>query len=313
MCSDNSKNERKPHSADYFVESRDFWWNLDFMQLMAKRLLLADITRVLDVGCGVGHWGRVLVEVLPQNVQILGIDLENEWIKEATKIAESKGLSGKCTYQVGNALDIPFPDNSFDMVTCQTLLIHLQKPSDALKEFIRVLKPNGVLLIAEPSSIPLHLWANLNIDTFIKLIRFQYICEIGKAALGEGWDSAGEFIAGFMAQLPVKDVQVFLSDKCNPLLPPYNQSKEQEIISKGILERGDQDVWIWDMNTTIRYYSAGMLKEHPALSQVEIDANFMQSWSLAKQIGSMFIEDIKQKKFSSAGGSVMYLTTARKI
>jgi hypothetical protein len=42
--------ERKPHSAEYFGESRDFWWNQDFLELMAKRLQLAQVESVLDVG-----------------------------------------------------------------------------------------------------------------------------------------------------------------------------------------------------------------------------------------------------------------------
>src|SRR4051812_44702072 len=37
---------------------RDTWWNADFLDLMARRWGLSSALRVLDVGCGVGHWGR---------------------------------------------------------------------------------------------------------------------------------------------------------------------------------------------------------------------------------------------------------------
>jgi 2-polyprenyl-3-methyl-5-hydroxy-6-metoxy-1,4-benzoquinol methylase len=50
----------KPHSADYFGATRDFWWNHDFLELMSARWRLAAVRSVLDVGCGVGHWGRCL-------------------------------------------------------------------------------------------------------------------------------------------------------------------------------------------------------------------------------------------------------------
>jgi hypothetical protein len=40
---------KKPHSADYFGDTRDFWWNHDFLKLMSARWNLADVRRALDV------------------------------------------------------------------------------------------------------------------------------------------------------------------------------------------------------------------------------------------------------------------------
>ena len=317
MSNSDSIESDKPHSADYFGESRDYWWNKDFLQLMAKRLEFVNVTKVLDAGCGVGHWGRVLSAILPQGAQIFGIDLEDTWITEATKLAALNGLQDNFFYQKGDVLKIPFPDNTFDMVTCQTLLIHLQDPVLALQEYIRVLKPKGILLITEPSSAPLMFWSQgmyeLPISTFIDLIKFQYTCEIGKASLGLGWNSQGEFVAGFLANMSVTDIQVFLSDKCNPLFPPYTQTKEQEVISKDILERDDKEMWIWDQATTKRYFTAGILKDNSKLDNNEIESQFIQNWNLTKKFEAAMAENIRHKKFSSAGGSVMYLTMARKL
>jgi hypothetical protein len=44
------------HSAEYFGDTRDYWWNPDFLELMAKRLLFVRVQDVLDIGCGVSHW-----------------------------------------------------------------------------------------------------------------------------------------------------------------------------------------------------------------------------------------------------------------
>lgn len=319
MSTDESKPEHKPHSADYFGESRNFWWNLDFLQLMAKRINLTNVNKVLDVGCGIGHWSRVLASILPKDAQLIGIDLEDAWVKEATKLAVEYGLNDRFYYQLGNALNIDFPDNSFDMVTCQTLLIHLQNPADALKEFIRVLKPNGILLIAEPSSVPLNLWANnfnppLNIDTYTQRIRFQHICETGKAILGEGWISAGELIPAHLSKLNVNDIQVYLSDKCNPLFPPYNQSEEQEVIIKSVLENDDknEETWIWDLKTTKKYFTAAMQKEYPNMKAADIENEFTKNWELEQQLSKALRISIRNGNFSTGGGAVMYLITARK-
>jgi hypothetical protein len=48
-------NEMKPHSADYLNDSRDFWWNRDFLELMARRLSFEKVCKVLDVGCGASN------------------------------------------------------------------------------------------------------------------------------------------------------------------------------------------------------------------------------------------------------------------
>ncbi len=43
------------HSAEYFGETRDHWWNIDYLELIGRRLALERARDVLDVGCGVGH------------------------------------------------------------------------------------------------------------------------------------------------------------------------------------------------------------------------------------------------------------------
>jgi hypothetical protein len=45
----------EPHSAAYFNEQRDFWWNADYLGLVAARLGLKRARSALDVGAGMGH------------------------------------------------------------------------------------------------------------------------------------------------------------------------------------------------------------------------------------------------------------------
>ena len=44
------------HSQQYFNETRNSWWNHDFLELMSKRWNLGNVTTMLDVGCSIGHW-----------------------------------------------------------------------------------------------------------------------------------------------------------------------------------------------------------------------------------------------------------------
>src|SRR3954465_11746493 len=105
----------KPHSADYFGDTRDFWWNHDFLELMSVRWNLTKVKRVLDVGCGVGHWGRSLAPFLPRDCVLTGVDREMRWVEEARNRSAAAGSMGASFLQA-EAERLPFPDTSFDMV-----------------------------------------------------------------------------------------------------------------------------------------------------------------------------------------------------
>ncbi|MGA1192723.1 MAG: hypothetical protein ACO3XO_10635, partial [Bdellovibrionota bacterium] len=61
MNSKRSNVSRNLHSAEYFGRQRSFWWNSDFLSLMATRWNLRNANKILDVGCGVGHWGMIVL------------------------------------------------------------------------------------------------------------------------------------------------------------------------------------------------------------------------------------------------------------
>lgn len=76
---------RAEHSAEHFGDTRDYWWNRDFLQLMAKRWKLGTVRNVLDVGCGVGHWGMLLASVMPET---------RGWAKARSLTAPAKDCRG---------------------------------------------------------------------------------------------------------------------------------------------------------------------------------------------------------------------------
>src|SRR6266540_345644 len=170
------------HSALYFGETRDSWWNLDQLRLALGRFGLTNggaALDVLDVGCGVGHWGRLLADALDRPLRLVGIDREPEWIGEA--FARARELRGHWRYQIGDASHLPFADASFDLVTCQTVMIHLAEPRAALAEWTRVLRPGGRLVVAEPNNLATHATrlaeaASGDGDAALRELRFMLIC-----------------------------------------------------------------------------------------------------------------------------------------
>lgn len=109
--------------ADYLRETRRGMWD-DSRDSLAD-LDLGNCDRVLDVGCGEGALTRVLREECPG--EVIGCDRDERLLAE---------LDGPAV--LGDACDLPFADDSVDLVVCQALLINLPDPERAVREFARV-------------------------------------------------------------------------------------------------------------------------------------------------------------------------------
>jgi SAM-dependent methyltransferase len=245
-----------PHSAAYFGDSRDFWWNRDFLELMSRRWQLATVGRALDVGCGQGHWSSCLAPFLPAGSELVGLDREPRWIAEAEKRRQHSHLRQR--FLVGTAERLPFPDGSFDFVTCQTVLIHVRDPRTVLGEMLRVLKPGGLLAVAEPNNVSVNLVPtdlDLPATATVALIEFQMRCERGKMKLGEGFNSVGPFLPGWLAERGCEHIDSYQSDKTSMLVPPYSSTEAQALLRQAV-DFDRQQFWIWNREDTLRYFLA---------------------------------------------------------
>ncbi len=294
------------HSAEYFGDTRDYWWNLDFLDLIGKRLSLDRVQDVLDVGSGVGHWGQLLANVISSSAQVQGVDRDPVWVEKAAARAASHGLSDRFTYQVAVAEKLPFTEASFDLVTCQTVLIHTPDPGAVVDEMIRVARPGGLILAAEPNNIARALMLDSvsfhdSVNEILARVRLQLICERGKAALGEGSNSIGDLIPSLFAERNLVNISVYLNDKADILLPPYDSPAQRATVE----ERADfkhRDFWIWSREDTRRFFLAGggRVGEFDAL------------WSVAIVGNDKFDKAIAERTYVGAGAGICYLVAGRK-
>jgi SAM-dependent methyltransferase len=294
------------HSAEYFGETRDYWWNLDFLRLMGSRLSFERAQDVLDVGCGVGHWGQLLANVLPARARIHGVDRDPLWVAKAAARASAAGLADRFSYQPSTAEKLPFADASFDLVTCQTLLIHTPDPAAVIGEMVRVTRPGGLVLAVEPNNIAATLtFDSLNfhdpVDEIISRVRFQLICERGKAALGEGNNSIGDLVPGFFSACGLIDISVYLSDKTNTFLPPYDKPEQRALLEERA-DLVDREFWNWNREDTRRYFLAGGGTED----------EFAPLWSNATSGADRFDKAVAERRYANTGGTVCYLVAGRK-
>jgi SAM-dependent methyltransferase len=100
--------------------------------------------RLLDLGIGDGF----TIRLIKREGDVSGVDID----PVAVSRARLRGIDAK----VGTAYEVPFPDDSFGIVTSIEVLEHLEDPVSAIKEANRVLKQGGILLVTTP--IPSTLW-----------------------------------------------------------------------------------------------------------------------------------------------------------
>lgn len=297
---------RKPHSAEYFGEYRDFWWNADFLELMANRLQLDQAKAVLDVGCGIGHWGQILAPLLPPEVHVTGVDREETWVAKATERAKSFGLEDRYHYQKGDVTALPFEDTKFDLVTCQTVLIHLKDPKEGLREMLRVVKPGGMILAAEPNNfanraVGTSLTEKLSVEEVVDRMRFDLIVERGKQALGLGFNSVGDLIPGYLAEIGAENIRVYLSDKAITYVPPYSSKDEQANIQQ-MRDWAKREFIGWDRDEVFGYFVAGGGRKE----------EFDRYHKLLLQDADEAIKAIDSGSYHSGGGGITYMIAAQK-
>ena len=128
-----------------------------------ERLGLRRGERLLDLGAGAG---RHAFEALRRGAHVVALDVDDVELKHAASVMDAmfdsgdvpQGASG--TAVNGSALDLPFPDASFDRVIAAEVMEHVGDDSRALRELVRVLRPGGTIGVTVPRWFPeLVCWA----------------------------------------------------------------------------------------------------------------------------------------------------------
>eukprot|EP00590_Aulacoseira_subarctica_P005077 CAMPEP_0172433624 /NCGR_PEP_ID=MMETSP1064-20121228/69013_1 /TAXON_ID=202472 /ORGANISM="Aulacoseira subarctica , Strain CCAP 1002/5" /LENGTH=334 /DNA_ID=CAMNT_0013181665 /DNA_START=188 /DNA_END=1192 /DNA_ORIENTATION=- len=103
--------------------------------------------KVLDVGCGFGGTSRYLAKKLGANADVTGITLSPMQVKRGTELAKEQGVPN-AKFMVKDALEMDFPDNSFDIVWACESGEHMPDKKKYIDEMMRVLKPGGKFVMA---------------------------------------------------------------------------------------------------------------------------------------------------------------------
>jgi len=299
----------EPHSAELFGEQRDYWWNRNFLDLMAARWRLHEASSLADIGCGVGHWSRLLYPYLRPPARLSGIDREPRWVAEAPerfRRAFPLVAPELISFHPGDATQLPLADASFDVVTCQTVLMHLADPLAGLREMLRILRPGGLLVCVEPNNF----WNYLAhtsltdaepVEILVQRFEFWLRQHRGRLAAGRGNHSVGDLLPGYFAGLGLRDINVYQNDRPAPLYPPYASPDQQALVAQACQWKDSASV-LWNQADLRQLFQQGGGNE-------TLFANAFADTVQKYQDEQRAIAD---GNFHSAGGTLSYLVSGRK-
>jgi SAM-dependent methyltransferase len=296
----------RPHSELYLGDWRDHWWDADSLRAWFERDGLLDAIDVADLGAGLGHWGLLVWRLLGGERRLRFVDRDPRWIEalapRVQAALDAGRVSGSVELCVADAGALPFESRSLDLVTCQTLLIHLADPRAALREMRRVLRPGGRLLLSEPNNLG-NTAAFLapdfrdRPDDALRELRFFVACERGKAMLGLGFNSLGEELPRLLVDEGFRIRSIRQNERPSPLFPPYDTPAQlaEVALMRDLAARG---IHGWPRDEAARYFEAA------GEQGFEAEYEFMLARDRER------LAEIDADRFTRAGGQMGYLVVA---
>ncbi|MFQ5510751.1 MAG: class I SAM-dependent methyltransferase [Candidatus Krumholzibacteriia bacterium] len=195
----------KKHWDDFWAASQeldDVYGTDDRILDNLQQYLSFDGLRVLEVGAGTG---RDTDAIASRNATAYALDYSEESLS-----LMKKSLRNEVMIACGDALRLPFRDESFDVVFHQGLLEHFRRPGDLLDENVRVLKKNGILLVDVPQ-------------------RYHYYTVLKHILI-----ACGRWFAGWEREFSARELRGLLEERGVQVLGTYGHNQFPPIWYRGL-------------------------------------------------------------------------------
>lgn len=190
--------------------------------------------RILELGCGTGDMWKEHLDILDEAAELILTDFSEGMLKTAR---ETLGERKNITYRVVNIEQIPFKDNSFDIVIANMMLYHVADIEKALSEVKRVLKSQGTFYCAtygEHGNIMEHVAELLKDDSLKAVVNKRFTLQNGRSLLEAYFSPV--FRLDYEDALEITDVEDLMDYVCS--LPSMaNQENFDRAVAKHILEK----------------------------------------------------------------------------
>jgi ubiquinone/menaquinone biosynthesis C-methylase UbiE len=160
-------------SPDPFWDTYSRYYDCVYHLMPYRKLLwdayetldLSDGMRVLDAGCGTGNFEHFIAEKDPPQVRIHAVDSSPAMLAKAREKCHELDFATFSPADLDAVL--PFPDDTFDRIVSINVLYALRDRNHAMRELLRVLKPEGKMVLTSPA--PGYRWGPLVVDHFSRV------------------------------------------------------------------------------------------------------------------------------------------------
>jgi len=310
-----SELEKKPvdfsqgRLREMLIWQRRQMWTREDIERLARWFELKPGASVVDVGCGLGYLGQTFWEFFGKNGRYLGVDIRVGLIEEASAASHAWAAGGSAEFIRGDAYDLPCESNAADCVMCQTLLLHLERPQDALSEMVRAARPGGMIVCIEPdnfrpvltraySSLP-----DYDLEIQLLLYKVSSIANRGRIKLGRGDNGIAPRIPHMLSELGVGEIEARVKETVSLLEPPYESERQQEAI------KNMRDIWMSEDSFKARIEES----REEFLAGGGDPAEFDRVLEIGRRQREVQLNQIENNEFFICGAYPVYVFKGRKL
>ncbi len=161
--------------------------------------------RLLDIATGTGHTAFAMASHVKE---VVGLDLTQEMLDEAERLCRLRGIQ-HVRFVRGDAMDLPFPTQSFDLVTCRRAPHHFSDIPRFLRQVTRVLVPGGIFGLVDQTTPESQSAADL-METFEKLRDPSHVHALKLSEWQQAFEDAGLHVRHLELDMEERDVADYL-------------------------------------------------------------------------------------------------------
>lgn len=215
---------------EYLQKSRFMAHNDDYLEFLVKKVWrIKQPVKIIDFGCGFGYLGTKLMPLVPEGSTYTGVDIAPNLLKAGRELFSKLNFHHR--FFESEVYKTPFDDSRFDIAVSHSVLMHIERPIDALKEMVRVTRNGGMVITA---NVNRNAWNalfhidELNTQETTPITFSQQMNKYIREKTGVDYN-IGIKVPIMMEKLGLKDIGCRMDDRVTMLFPSMTPQEKEKI------------------------------------------------------------------------------------